>query len=51
MILHPGVIGLLIGGAVVVALMVTGSLIGIRILRTWDPASTSEGQLALERRT
>lgn len=51
MILHPGVLGLLIGGAVVVALMVTGSLIGIRILRTWDPASTSEEQLALERRT
>jgi len=50
-ILHPGVLGLLIGGAVVVALMVTGSLIGIRILRSWDPTSTSEEQLSLERRT
>lgn len=51
MILHPGVLGLLIGGAVVVALMVAGSLIGIRIIRVWDPMSTSEAQLALERRT
>lgn len=51
MILHPGVLGLLIGGVVVVALMATGSLIGFRILRSWDPSSTSERQLALERRT
>lgn len=51
MILHPGVLGLLIGGAVVAALMVTGSVVGLRILRTWDPSSSSENQLALERRT
>jgi len=50
-ILHPGVLGLLVGGAVVVALMVAGSLIGIRILRVWDPMSASEAQLDLERRT
>lgn len=51
MILHPGVLGLLIGGSVVVVLMITGSLVGVRILRTWDPSSSSEDQLALERRT
>lgn len=51
MILHPGVLGLLIGGSVVVMLMVTGSLIGVRVLRIWDPSSSSEHQLALERRT
>ncbi len=51
MILHPGVLGLLIGGAVVVALMVVGSLVGLQILRAWDPSSSSENQLALERRT
>ena len=51
MILHPGVLGLLIGGAVVVALMATGSFLGVRILRAWDPSSSSEDQLGLERRT
>ncbi len=35
----------------VAALMVTGSVVGLRILRTWDPSSSSENQLALERRT
>ena len=51
MILHPGVLGLLVGGAVVVVLMAAGSLVGWRILRTWDPSSSSENQLALERLT
>ena len=51
MILHPGVLGLLIGGVLVAAMMVSGSLIGLSILRNWDPSSSSERQLALERRT
>ncbi len=51
MILHPGVLGLLIGGGLVVALMVAGSLIGVRVLRGWDPSSASEYQLTLERRS
>jgi hypothetical protein len=50
-ILQPGVLALLIGGAVVVALMIGGSFVGVRILRSWDPMSASEGQLALERQT
>jgi hypothetical protein len=51
MILHAGVLALLIGGLVVVAMMIVGSVLGIEILRRWDRASSSEGQLALERRT
>ncbi len=49
MILHPGVLGLLIGGGLVVALMLAGSLVGVRVLRGWDPSSASEYQLTLER--
>lgn len=49
MILHPGVLGLLIGGGLVVALMIAGSLVGVRVLRGWDPSSASEYQLTLER--
>lgn len=51
MILHPGVLGLLIGSGLVVALMFAGSVIGVRVLRDWDPDSASEYQLVLERRT
>ena len=49
MILHPGVFGLLVGSGLVVALMLAGSVIGIRVLRGWDPSSASENQLTLER--
>ena len=49
MFLHPGVLGLLIGGGLVVALMLAGSLVGVRVLRGWDPSSASEYQLTLER--
>ncbi len=51
MILHPGVLGLLIGSALVVALVLAGAVIGVRVLRGWDPSSASEHQLVLERRT
>ena len=51
MILHAGVLALLVGGAVVVAMMVVGSVLAVRILRGWDRSSSSEQQLALERRT
>jgi len=50
-ILHPGVLGLLIGSGLVVALMLAGAAIGVRVLSGWDPSSASEHQLALERRT
>jgi len=45
------VLGLLIGGGLVVALMLAGSVIGVRVLRDWDPSSASEYQLTLERRS
>jgi hypothetical protein len=50
-ILHPGVLGLLIGSGLVVALMLAGAVIGVRVLSGWDPSSASEHQLALERMT
>ncbi len=51
MILHPGIIALLTGSAVMVAMLLYSAGLGIRILRSWDMASSSEQQLALERKT
>lgn len=51
MILHQGIIALLLGSALATALVTAAALLGLRILRRWDPASGSEGQLALERLT
>jgi hypothetical protein len=51
LILHAGVLALLVGGIVVVAMMAVGSALGVEILRRWDRESSSEEQLALERRT
>jgi hypothetical protein len=50
-ILHPGVLGLIVGGVLAVGLMITGSVIGLRVLKDWQPSSSSERQLALERTT
>jgi hypothetical protein len=50
-ILNPAVIAL-VGGAVVGAVLVGGAAVqGTLILQGWDPASGSERQLELERRT
>jgi hypothetical protein len=51
MILHPGVLALLLGSSLVLCLMVAASGVGLRVLAGWDFASSSEEQLALERRT
>ena len=51
MILHPGTLALIVGSAVVLALLVVASVISLAVLRRWDAASSSEGQLALERKT
>ena len=51
MILHPGVLALLGGSAVALALLVAASVVGIEVLRRWDFSSSSARQLALERRT
>jgi hypothetical protein len=51
MILHPGILALLVGSSLVLAMLVSAAWTGLRILRHWDPESSSELQLALERRT
>ncbi len=51
MILHPGILSLIVGTAVVFLLMARASLLGITILRRWDFASSSDVQLDLERKT
>ena len=51
MILHPGILALLLGGLVSLALLAPGAVIGLRIARHWDPARADERQLQLERRS
>ncbi len=51
MILHPGVMALLLGSGLTSALLCASALQGSRIIRHWDLASGSAGQLELERRT
>lgn len=51
MILHPGVLALLTGGVAAVFLVLVGSVYALQILRGWNFSSSSERQLALERRT
>lgn len=51
MILHPGIIALLTGTALVLAMVIHAAVIGAFILRRWDFTSSSAGQLALERKT
>jgi hypothetical protein len=50
-ILHPGLLALLGGSAVALALLVAACIVGIQVLRRWDFSSSSARQLALERRT
>lgn len=51
MILHPALIALLLGEAVVCALLLGAAATAVAVLRRWDFASASGAQLALERRT
>lgn len=51
MIFHPAVLGLLFGSAVVCGLALYVGVHAAAILRGWNPASASELQLSLERRT
>jgi hypothetical protein len=50
-ILHPGILALLVGSSIVLVLVSIASWTGLKILRHWDPSSSSELQLELERRT
>lgn len=51
MILHPGVLSLITGSAIVIVMMVYSSLLGLKILKGWDINSSSSKQLLLERKT
>jgi hypothetical protein len=50
-ILHPAALALLLTALLVSAMGIYAGYYGMRILGRWDPASGSEGQLELERRT
>ncbi|NCO51680.1 MAG: hypothetical protein GW875_06245 [Deltaproteobacteria bacterium] len=51
MILHAGIIALLLGALLVGLVSLAASLLGLRILLRWNPQSSSQGQLQLERQT
>ena len=51
MILHPGILALIVGSSIVLAMMVYAGWIGVRVLRSWDFDSSSAEQLTLERET
>ena len=51
MILHPGILALLLGSAMVLVLMILSSWTALQVLRRWDPDQADERQLSLERRT
>ena len=50
MILNPGILALLLGGGITLALLLYATRLGWQILRHWDGQSYSEQQLLLERR-
>jgi len=50
-ILHPGILALLVGTSIVLAMLLYAGWLGARILARWDFGSSSEAQLSLERRT
>ncbi len=51
MILHPGILALLLGSLLILAIMLLASLQSVQILLNWDRSSSCEKQLNLERRT
>lgn len=51
MILQPATLALLLIALLVSGMGIYAGFYGVRILKRWDPASGSEGQLELERRT
>ncbi len=51
MILHPGILALLSSSVIIVVIMLGACWYGIRILIRWNPDSSSEEQLQLERKT
>jgi len=50
-ILHPGVLALICGGVIALAMVLHAAVVGVIILLRWDFSSSSAYQLSLERRT
>lgn len=51
MLLHPGILALISGSALAFAMVLYASGVALKILRRWNPQSSSEEQLLLERKT
>lgn len=51
MLLNPGILALLLGSSIAFAMLLYAAWIGLKILFRWDPQSSSEEQLLLERKT
>lgn len=51
MILHPGIIGLIVGSSIVLLMVSHACVIGSIIIKKWDYSSSTEYQLGLERKT
>lgn len=51
MILNPGILALLFGTSIAFAMLLYAAWLGLKILSNWDPQSSSEEQLLLERKT
>ncbi len=51
MVLSPAIIALLAGGSLIALVAAAACVLGVRILRSWDLADGSEGQLNRERQT
>lgn len=51
MVLQPGIIALVLGSGITLVLLTYAAGLGVKILMGWDIGSSSEEQLALERRT
>ncbi len=51
MIFHPPILALLLASVLTAAMVVWASVFGLRVLRHWNIASGSQGQLDMERKT
>lgn len=51
MILNPGILALLFGTSIAFVMLLYAAGLGLKILSRWDPQSSSEEQLQLERKT
>ncbi len=51
MILNPGILALLFGTTIAFVMLLYAAWLGLRILSRWNPQSSSEEQLQLERKT